>query len=230
MLKTLSQNIIDLVFPVYCLSCGKENIYLCSDCLTKLPKLEKQICIVCQKPSAFGKTHPICQTKYAPAGLVCALSYKEKLVKDIIAAFKFSFISQLAEPLSLLLLDKLEKQELTEYFQDFTLIPVPLHKTRQFWRGFNQSELLANNLALKLNLPVNNQMVSRQKKTKPQADLKLEQRQRNVEGVFEIKEKVNGNYILVDDVVTSGSTAFELTRLLKRAGANEVWSLALAHG
>ncbi|MBI3952397.1 MAG: ComF family protein [Candidatus Doudnabacteria bacterium] len=232
-LKTLGQSTIDLVFPISCVVCGKEGFFLCQNCLEKLPKVPHQKCIVCQLPSAFGKTHPDCTTRNTVDGLVCALPYSNQDVDNLIGIFKYKFVSDLAESLGRIISDEIVSLNLSDYFSEFTIIPIPLHKNRFAWRGFNQAQLLSKIVADRLNLPIDENLVSRAKNTKPQIKLTRDERKRNLENAFAIKtsEAAAGKkFLLVDDVVTSGATMNEIAKLLKKNKALEVWAIAVAHG
>lgn len=229
-LKTLGQNFLDLVFPVYCLSCGmEEKGYLCNECLPKIAKLEKQLCIACQKPSPFGKTHAECVTRNILDGIISALPYSNPTVKKIIEIFKYNFVSDLTVPLSELLMAEIVRQDLFDYLKEFTLVPVPLHNKRFNWRGFNQADLLAQQISKKFESTVD-PLAIRSRFTKPQTELKKEQRLHNIQGAFALTKSVSGKYLLIDDVVTTGSTLNELAKLLKKSGASEVWAVTVAHG
>lgn len=230
-IKNLAALLLGLVFPVACIICGKEDIYLCPPCSARLPRLDNQRCIHCQQPSPFGKTHPGCVSRNFADGSVSALNYKNKGVFKIIKIFKYTFVSDLAEPLSRIIIETIQNQELSEYFKDFIIVPVPLHHKRHNWRGFNQAELLSNSLGETLQTPVNKLLVARRKATKPQVKLSLAERKKNIENAFIILQSpANKKIILVDDVITSGSTLNELAKLLKKHKASEVWALTLAHG
>lgn len=229
--KRLGRGILDLVFPISCLVCGRDGEFLCSDCLAKLPRLEKQKCIVCTKPSPFGKTHPDCVTRNTVDGMICAASYQDKNTKKIIETFKYNFVSDLSKPLAQMITETVISQNLLEYFQEFILVPVPLHKKRLNWRGFNQAVLLAMELSQNLKIPIEDKLAIRDKHTKPQVNLTADERKRNIENAFSVTSEVAGKKILlVDDVVTSGSTANEIAKLLKSNKAAEIWILAFAHG
>jgi len=140
-------------------------------------------------------------------------------------------VSDLAKPLSQFIVEAIQTQGLHDYFKNFVIVPVPLHARRLNWRGFNQSELLSEVLAQKLGIQIKKELVKRHKFTQPQVRLNLEDRKRNVTNAFELTHEVLGQKILlVDDVVTSGSTANELAKLFKRAHASEVWIVSAAHG
>jgi len=109
---------------------------------------------------------------------------------------------------------------------------MPLHKNREEKRGFNQSELLSEEISKILTLPIINGAILRIKETKPQAELRgWEQRKVNMEKSFSVSnpEKIAGkNIILVDDVCTSGATANEAVKTLKENGAKKIIVLVVA--
>ncbi len=222
---------LDLVFPINCLVCGRDGVYLCEKCLTTLARLPNQFCVVCQSPSPFGKTHPECRTKNTVDGAISALPYKDPRVSKIIETFKYNFVSDLAPILSRLMVEAIQAQGLASYFFDFELVPIPLHQRRLNWRGFNQAELLAQELSMQLSIKLESNLVIRSKFTQPQVKLKAEERRKNIDNAFTLTgDAANKKILLVDDVVTSGSTANELAKLFKRAHAAEIWILSAAHG
>lgn len=228
-LKTLGSHAVDLVFPIYCLLCEKEGEYLCASCALKIEPLKIQYCISCHKPTPFGKTHPGCITKNVLDGIVSALPYSNHDVKDLIKIFKYKFISSLGKNLSLQLTKTINEQGLKPYFEEFMVVPVPLHYRRFSWRGFNQSLILAENLSKELNLSLDNEIIKRQKHTKPQTTLKGEERKINIQDAFMVTAPVIGKkFLIVDDVVTTGSTLNEIAKLLKKEKASEVWAVTLA--
>lgn len=110
------------------------------------------------------------------------------------------------------------------------LVPVPLHYSRIKERGYNQSELLANELGNILDLPVNNSTLQRIRKTKPQMTLGANERHKNVADAFVCNDKqlANQKILLIDDVCTTGSTLDACAAALKQAGVASVWGLTLA--
>ena len=125
-------------------------------------------------------------------------------------------------------------QLLAQYMESVTvpgavLVPVPLHKRRLRDRGYNQSELLAKEAGKRMSLPVMDALIIRTRNTPPQVSLSLEERMRNVEGSFACVGNAQGQrFIVVDDVVTTGSTVSACAAVLKAEGAESVWGLALA--
>jgi ComF family protein len=225
----LGQELIDLAFPRRCILCGAFGLFLCRSCMQKLPTADIQKCVKCTKTSPFGKTHSDCLSKKCLDGLVSAMPYKNPAVKTVIEVFKYKFVEGLSDDLSRIMYDKICNYELLEFFKDFTITPVPLHKTRHRWRGFNQSALLAFSLNKKLKTEYDPDLVVRIKNTRPQVELNAEQRKENIKGAFTVtKKSPNKKVLLVDDVITTGSTLNELSRVLKKSGVTEVWSLTLA--
>jgi ComF family protein len=104
------------------------------------------------------------------------------------------------------------------------IIPVPLHRSRERQRGFNQAELIA----ARLGRPLATKLLRRRKNTPSQTGLSRSERKRNLASAFEIRDDVKGTVIVVDDVYTTGSTMNEIARTLKRGGAERVEVLTVA--
>src|SRR5205823_3977547 len=119
-------------------------------------------------------------------------------LREIIHHLKYSDRVSLAKPLGLILKECLDR----EAFQGELIVPVPLHRSRERTRGFNQAELIAAGLGR----PVAPLLLRRKKNTPSQTGLTRNQRRRNLAGAFELRGKVSGTVIVVDDVYTTGST------------------------
>ena len=116
-------------------------------------------------------------------------------------------------------------------FNDITFIP--LHKNRENWRGFNQSEILAEKIAVKHNF-LHHKILARKKNTRTQKDLKKKSREENIKDAFMLSPDFkssqikNKNIILIDDVVTTGSTFLEAAKVLRKNGSGAVLCIAFA--
>jgi|WetSurMetagenome_2_1015567.scaffolds.fasta_scaffold107043_2 ComF family protein len=243
MLKEIKKTILDVLFPICCLHCGNGDAWACNECFRKIKILSAQVCPYCEKVNVpGGGICPRCKEKflgkYVPAPLdrlVVAAKYKEAGISRLIHFFKYRLISDLHEILGKLIVKSLIENNLP--LPDF-IIPVPLHKRRLRWRGFNQAELLANyisaNLAPGLEIPVATDIISRKKYTVPQMKIRnYSERKKNLQNVFVIdKDKkniiANKKILLVDDVATTGSTLFECGRALKATGAGKVYACVIA--
>jgi len=117
-------------------------------------------------------------------------------------------------------------------FRNALVVPVPLHRRRERWRGFNQAELIARHFSDQLGFETSKGKLVRTKHTGPQTGLDKEDRKKNVKNCFVWQgDDLRGrNIILVDDVATTGSTLNECARALKKSGAGEVWGLVAANG
>lgn len=114
------------------------------------------------------------------------------------------------------------------------LLPVPLHRFRQWRRGYNQADLLAQQLARQLNIPARNDLIKRVKHTPTQRGLTAKARRQNLKNAFEINPIIQycgyRSVALLDDVITTGSTLNEIAKQLRKAGVAQiqVWGLARA--
>jgi ComF family protein len=141
-------------------------------------------------------------------------------LRDIIHHLKYADRVSLAKPLGDMLKECLER----EPFTGELVIPVPLHRSRERRRGFNQATLLAK----RLGRPMATRLLRRRKDTPSQTGLTRSERKRNLASAFEALGDVTGTVIVVDDVYTTGSTLNEIARTLKHAGAERVEALTVA--
>src|SRR3989344_831392 len=211
--------ILDLLFPIQCLSCSQEGEFICSNCLGKI-----------------SLNHSIFYPQNSSlSGLLVVGSYRDPLLKEAIHKYKYDFIKDLAEPLAGLMIKKIND---CPWFKENNalLVPVPLHKKRLRWRGLNQSELLCLEISKSLNIPLINNFLIRTKHNLAQVKIKnTEQRKTNIKNTFQINLKnqiefKNKIIILIDDVLTTGATLEECAKTLKKAGLKEIWGLVLARG
>ncbi|HIB83184.1 MAG TPA: ComF family protein [Chromatiales bacterium] len=227
------KSIQSALFPSICLLCGvagEEPFNLCRACRRELPHCPRA-CQRCAVPLIGVGTSPLCGAcqRQPPLYEHChaALDYAYP-VDYLIQRFKFHGDLVAGKTLGHLLLNSLEARP--PPIPD-TLIPVPLHRSRLRERGFNQTALLATHLGRSLHIPVVADAVERGKTTPAQAGLSIIQRRDNLRGVFESRLSLaNQHVVIVDDVMTSGHTADELGRCLRRAGARrvDVWLCARA--
>lgn len=217
--------LVDFFWPKFCVVCDKEGSFLCQKCKKNLPSA-LQVCPMCTRPNLYGSTHEICYTDEGLDGLLAVFDYKNNGVKKIVEGIKYGFNSELVE--IVLKGWKYPKKRGDE----LVFVPVPLHRYRENWRGFNQAELLANKFAGKKAKV--EKILKRIRATKQQASMESKkERQLNVKNSFVVdnnwEEKVEGKKIvLVDDVYTTGTTMKECAKVLKGRGAKEVWGLVLA--
>lgn len=218
--------LLDLFFPKTCVGCKKLGIYLCFACLNSIEYLKEQTCCVCYKNSISGKTHSVCQTKTKLDGVVSLTSYSG-VIKKLVKSLKYNFTTDLVKEV----FEKInfDNPIITEK-KDWVLVPVPLNKQRKNFRGFNQAELLGEVFAKKYSLKFDQTVLERSSSTSSQVGLSQKQRTENVKEAFRVRQKISDqNFFVFDDVWTSGATLKEIAKILKKAGAQSVWGLTLAH-
>jgi ComF family protein len=235
LLSKTREFVLDLLFPKFCLNCGREEDFLCQVCLSLIDVLERQYCPFCLPPKIVldGKTCPSCRKSKNLNGLYFAASYDNFILKKAIHQFKYGLTKDLAKPLADLIIRHFNNLTALPRFNEFNLVAVPLHGKKLKERGFNQSEELAKGLSQHLKLPVFDNALIKIKQTRSQTELKKEERGKNIQGAFLcpcpdfVKNK---RILLVDDVFTSGATMEECAKVLKNTGAKEVWGVAVARG
>jgi len=222
--------LFDLIFPKNCLECGKNGKYICNICLEKTSK-SLQLCPVCAKFSLNGKTHTLCNKPLGLDGLISFWKY-EGVIRKAILALKYKFAEDITKELSVLGSNELENYKLQ--IKNCILIPIPLHKRRKNWRGFNQAEVLGEKISNQLSWGYENEILVRKLASTPQVKLGKNERLRNLSGKFAVnKSKVDSSQfvdktiILFDDVWTTGATMRESCKTLKRSGVKNVWGLTL---
>lgn len=224
--------LLDILFPTECLCCESPHEYVCYNCMKNcIEECVNLVCSLCREKSLLGSTHPKCKTTYNIDGIFAGSNFSNSLVKILIKRLKYKNAKKLAPYLAQLICMRLKENFLN--FTDSTnlyITPIPLHIKRKKARGYNQSQLLAQEISKQLNLPYL-ETLKRRKNTKDQTKLSKEQRYKNVENAFSLLPSVgvkNKNFFLIDDVYTTGSTLKEAAKALKRNGANLVWGIAMA--
>lgn len=229
-------NFLDLIFPKRCFGCNRLGKYICAACLKTLV-LRSSRCPECGRPAIDGITHPGCARAHGIDGLVTVFENRG-VIKRAIKSLKYRFVYDAAEELINLTPESIW-QNLKLYTQGFFLYPIPLHKGRLKWRGFNQAEKLGQFVAKSLGVQMVDGLLIRTQKCTPQADIeRREDRIKNAQGLFtlssrfpELKALNSGNQssiLLFDDVWTTGATMKEAVKVLKRNGVEKVWCMTLA--
>lgn len=223
--------VLDTVFPwSVCVLCGQtttDDSCLCPHCLDKVLRTPR-----CRSCGAFLYLDPprdhsrLCafcrrEPKQQIDHFWSALPYEGK-GRELILDLKYQQKKNYARPLGSCLAFYLAQRHVAADF----LVPVPLHDRRLAERGYNQAALLAEEVGAELNIPVLSEALVRHKETKLQFSLSLSERKRNLEGAFSPGSQgklVSGKKILlVDDILTSGTTALNCVKVLKKLGAERV--------
>lgn len=238
-LRELKDDILDLVYPQSCSICrkplGRGEKDVCEGCWKTLAILPAPFCPYCKSFLEDEKTvfehrcvylsKPEDRKIFTARSLGTFDDYYQKLIHRFKYDKKIPLGKRLAQSLG----------QIVAQDEDFAscdlVIPVPLHRARHRERGFNQSEVLAEGVSQAINLPLVKDILKRKKNTKDQTYLNAQQRTENVRDAFMViqPERINErDVILVDDVITTGATLNECTRMLQKAGAKRIFAVTLA--
>jgi len=222
-LKGLGIKLLGVLLPRTCAHCAEDlpaasEHALCAECLAGLERPEPPLCGRCGLPLPPSGGCRSCRGPRPSFDLARAAFLFNPPLRSALHAFKYSGRRDLARPLALMMAAELARRPELSGFR--TLLPVPLHPSRERRRGYNQSALLARELAEAAGLSFESGLLSRERETRPQVDLKRKERLENVRGAFRASSgAAGGSFLLVDDVATTLATAGDAARALKGAGA-----------
>lgn len=234
-MKKFLDKILNLIYceNIKCISCSDEldddnEFSLCEKCLERLP-FNKTYCQVCGTPiNDMGVVCDHCRERKYNFNYSRSVFLYDGEIINLIHNLKYNNAKYLKEPLSNLLLKYFNEH--SEFSDVDFVVPVPLSAKRYKWRGYNQSELLLYSFS-KNNIEVRTDVIERVRDTECQTDKTREERLKNLEKAFEVKNKLSvkgKNIVVVDDVFTTGTTINECAKALKKAGANKVIGFTLA--
>lgn len=220
----LSQ-IINVLFPSKCIFCGtllgiSKELDICETCFKKLPFFDADAV----------ETGGILHINGWIDGAICLFEYTG-IVRESIARYKYRNKPGYYRTFAKMLSHKVQK--VTNYCNFDIIISVPLHKNRERTRGYNQSYLISRFLSKELKIPEKSRLLVRTRDTGSQSLLGRQQRHANIKDAFAVYKpgKVKGKKILiVDDILTTGNTLNECSRVLKEAGAKSVTAAVIASG
>lgn len=223
-----AESMLEFIYPPICLGCGQpreSKAILCGQCHKAISYLEHPLCINCTRPIITGADCPDCR----PGMLLLALGDHIGPLQQAVIGLKFRHVRRVAQWAGSELIARQRDRILA--LSPSALVPVPLHSGREYFRGFNQAELLSECLADNLDIDIRCDLVIRTKHRRVQSRLSGDKRFKNVRGVFEAlpTDESVGGIMIVDDVVTSGATISEVARVLREAGHRVVGAVAIAH-
>ncbi len=232
----LFQAAVSLLYPATCTICRKHvraGEYLCDSCQAKVVRIVPPFCETCSEPfdgsinTAFTCANCAHRTIYFKTAV--AVYRGRGIVRDVIHEFKYNRQIHLRHLVARWLCAALDDERLRgQKFE--VVVPVPLHPARQRERGFNQASLLAKLLSAQTSIPCR-PLLKRVRYTTTQTALDRSERMENLHNAFRLRKNadVRGlRVLLIDDVLTTGSTLNECARVLKRAGATSVHSATAA--
>lgn len=235
--------LLELLYPTECPACGRPSGgdgALCEDCRAALPiRTQENCCAIC------GKTLLADERAAGTAVAECAQCHKKRPafdlarsavlykgpVRPLVHELKYHHGLYVAKDL----MDLLEGCYRAHYGNETTdfIVPIPLHRHKKTLRGYNQSAILARQLAKRIGVPVAEKFLRRRLDTETQTHMSADERRTNMKGAFEVPERyadyVYGKRVLLlDDVMTTGATFGEAARALRAAGAGRIVCLSLA--
>ena len=221
----LARYVVDFALPPRCGGCGTivdEVDSFCSECWRKLHFLGPGGCSRCGLPlkGTDIDTCAVCLARPPRLDRIRAAVAYDDISRSIALRLKYGRKVALARTMS-----RYMHPLVGELPADAVLVPVPLHRGRLWNRGFNQSAIVARELSRRTGLPVEVDALRRVRATPPLKGLNMRQRRRTVAGAFRASPEAElrgRTVVLIDDVLTTGSTANACARVLKRAGAKRV--------
>lgn len=228
-----------LLYPPHCLVCANHYATdfpapgVCPQCLGAVVFNRPPFCVRCSRPLGTDIRHMRCRhcRRQNPSfDFAWSACLYEDPLKDLIHRFKYHQKTGLRRILADLMASFIREYNL-DMEQFDVIIPVPLSSTRLRERGYNQTQLLAEELVRTFSIPCTGNHLVRARHTQPQTLLDEKQRWTNIKGAFTIRQPnvlKRKNILLIDDLLTTGATACEAARALKAAGAGTVGVLTLA--
>lgn len=227
------EQVLRFLYPHTCPLCGRiTGERICGVCQEKLEYIGEPRCMRCGKPVRQENREYCydCEKHVHVYERGYALWIHSGSVKNSIYQFKYHnrrvYGRFFAEEFFL------RYEKVVRRWNITTIIPIPLSKRRRRLRGYNQAEILADELGRMLSVPVNRKSLVRVKDTDPQKKMDVRGRKDNLKHAFAWKGQkcIQGNVLLVDDIYTTGSTIDHAARVLKEAGCGKVYFLTISIG
>lgn len=220
----LVTEIFDTLLPRACSGCGNQlstdDNYICTKCILELNLADK------------ARIDAEFQKDFQSSGSVTAFNSlyifeKDRTIQNIIHAIKYRNKFRTGEYLGGIA-GKQFSGLLKEWEIDF-IVPVPLHRVKKSERGYNQSFYIAKGISKATGIPLKDNLIKRVKFTETQTSMTRKEREQNIARAFKCKKNIpSANYLLVDDVITTGSTISECAKEMLTNGAAKVYALSLA--
>jgi ComF family protein len=237
-IKELSEGILDIIYPKRCPICMDiipidKEVKICETCIEKLPYITDPRCKKCSKP-IDDETIKYCydctnNEHYYNKGW--AVWLYEGNIKKSLQRFKYNNNKNYGRIFAKEVVT-LYNKEITEAKIDL-IVPVPLYIKKQKKRGYNQAQIIANNISKYLDIPCNNDCLVRIKDTKPQKNLSDKERINNTKKAFKVVMSsvvMDKKILICDDIYTTGNTINSCAKELLNSGAKEIYFCTLAIG
>ena len=211
---------LNFIFPPICGFCNKIGEgYLCQNCKRK---------ITCS--NLYLNQIKLYQDKDILIDEHFYLFSYTGIIREKILQYKFEDKAYLANTIYEFFMNN---EKLYGFLKKYDImIPIPISSSRKRERGYNQSEILARKISKMAGIPIEMQVLKKEKHNQPQSSLNKQQRRENVKNVYKVQNELkiqNKEILLFDDIYTTGSTANECARMLKIAGSSTVGILTIAN-
>lgn len=230
--RTWGTAVADLLFPPRCVACDAWGRSFCDACAQQVDPVPLPICSSCGRPQQTTTQRcSLCQqVENQPLTLARAAVLFTHPLRSAVHSLKYKNCPELASSLARYLVAAYQQAPWPELHPAIDwVVPVPLHRQRLQERGYNQAQLLAEEFAHKVGLPMQSDLLARTRFTTTQVGLNARERQQNVADAFHGAPAVRAKRILlVDDVFTTGATLSACAEALLTAGASRVYALCLA--
>jgi competence protein ComFC len=225
-----------LFYPPLCVVCSSSvdrREYLCESCRSRAPRIAAPFCAKCSEPFSGAITQTFscanCEHRTLHFDAAVAAYRSRGLVRKLVHEFKYGHQRHLRHPLAKWLGETMSDSRLCGRIFDL-IVPVPLHPARERERGFNQATLLAELLSNRIGVPLRSAL-ERIRYTTTQTAYDRAERMENLHDAFRLRKNMNVrelHVLLIDDVLTTGSTLSECARVLKEAGSISVHAATAA--
>ena len=227
--------ILDMIYPPRCPICHDiiEPGYtlVCNSCVARLPLFSEYCCKKCGKPVTEGVEycHDCMENEHEYTRGISVFLY-EDIMRASIAHFKYSGRREYGQFYAESIW-KFRGQQLSEWNPE-VIVPVPIHGSKRAIRGYNQAEVIANELGRRMKLPVVSKAVIRSGKTRAQKELTPEERKKNLQNAFQRGKNPFPwkRVLLIDDIYTTGSTVDAVSHILKQLGATQIYVVSVCIG
>lgn len=218
-------NAIDWVFPPHCLGCGVEGEIICSDCYATIKRVPSNVCPYCNAYVSTSGHCPNCGNRKPAYSKFRAFAFYGGVIREAVHHLKYQNDIGIARILAGYLLKVIQ----AETWEFDLVIPVPLSRSKEEQRGYNQAERLARPVAEALKMPISTEGLKRIREKASQVDLDVNSRRENVRGVFEADPAIvkGKRILLIDDVFTTGATLESASQALKDANSGLIYCVTV---
>jgi ComF family protein len=222
----------DIIAPQKCYGCKREGHFFCSECFKDLPRYEP-FCYICKWYSEGFSIHKSCQPASSLSKVIVYGRYHKTILQKLIQDGKYYGKKEVFQDLGRELGNFFSLHHTLTDTQEYLVLATPMCFFRRWKRGYNQSDILAAQIAEQLGVSCNTKIIIKKRYTKQQSHLWRLERLQNLRGAFRLDKRYigqikNKKIILVDDVISTWSTLAEIASIFKIYGAKEVIGLVIA--